>query len=283
MVNALMPIYYFQTAGLLRREAHFLTMVDALLETWARDFRSELNLGTYPVGVKLFENASDALAVPGAKVMRSTATCQMAALARHYRADGITVTTAQGMKCLWGLACLGLIRTPERLARGDLNLPFTKNEEAARSLQDSIFMFGNEERRYNAMLMAPLDLMPVQPDAIVAYMTPGQSLKVLLGYEYKEGRVLKGTTLTGQSTVCSAIARVMNGEEMVLDIPCVGDRTWGLVPDQELVVVISPKIFSEVLEGMKATDKFAAHPFRPSINWPVIFPPEMEPRPKELD
>jgi len=283
LANALVSIYYFQTAGLLRRESHFQTMRDALLETWARDFRSELNLGTYPIGVKLFENASDALAVPGAKLMRSTATCHMAALARHYRTDGITVTTAQGMKCLWGLACIGLIRTPERLARGDLNLPFTRNQEAARSLQDSIFMLGNGERRYNAMLMAPLDLMPVQPDVIVAYMTPGQSLKVLLGYEYKEGRVLKSTTLTGQSSVCSAIARVINGEEMVLDIPCVGDRRWGLVPDQELVVAFSPKIFGEVLEGMKMTDKFAAHPFRPNLNWPVIFPPEMEPRPKELD
>ena len=258
-------------------------MADALLETWTREFRSELNLGTYPIGVKLFERASEALAVPGAKVMRSTATCHMAALAHHYREDGITVTAAQGMKCLWGLACLGLIQTPERLARGDLNLAFTRDENAARKLQDNIFMLGNEGRRFNGMLMAPLDLMPVRPDVIVAYMTPGQSLKVLLGYEYREGKVLKGTTLTGQSTLCSAIARVMNGEDLVLDIPCVGDRTWGLVPDQELVVAISPNIFGEVLEGMKATDKFAAHPFRPFLNWSVIFPPEMEPRPKELD
>lgn len=258
-------------------------MADASLEAWARDFRAELNLGTYPVGVKLFEKASEALAVKGAKVMRSTATCQMAALARHYREDGITVTAAQGMKCLWGLACLGLIETPDRLARGDLNLPFTKDEHAARTLQGHIFMLGNDGRKYNGMLMAPLDLMPVEPDAIVAYLTPGQSLKVLLGYEYKEGRVLKGTTITGQSSVCSAIARVINGEDMVLDIPCVGDRTWGLVTDQELVVAISPKVFSEVLEGMKATDRFARHPFRPFLNWSVIFPPDMEPLPKELE
>lgn len=253
------------------------------MERWTSEFRSLLNLGTYPIGIKLFEKASEALAVPGVKVLRSTATCQMAALARHYREDGTTVTTAQGMKCLWGLACLGLIPTPERLARGDLNLPFTKDEKAARNLQDNIFMLGNYGRRFNALLVAPLDLMPVEPDAIVAYMTPGQSLKVLLGYEYREGRVLKGTTLTGQSTVCSAIARVIQGEDLVLDIPCVGDRTWGLVPDQELVVVISPKVFGEVLEGMKATDRFASHPFRPFLNWSVIFPPEMEPRSKELD
>lgn len=258
-------------------------MADALLEAWARDFRSELNLGTHPIGVKLFEKASEALAVPGAKALRSTATCHMAALARHYREDGITVTTAQGMRCLWGLACLGLIQTPERLTRGDLNLPFTRNEEAARTLQENIFMLGNAGRKYNGVLMAPLDLMPMRPDAIIAYMTPGQALKVLLGYEYKEGRVLKGTTLTGQSTVCSAIARIMNGEDLVLDIPCVGDRTWGLVPDQDLVVAISPDIFGEVLEGMMATDRFASHPFRPFLNWSVIFPPDMEPLPKELD
>lgn len=253
------------------------------MSRWTGEFRSLLNLGTYPIGVRLFEKASEAVSLPGVRVLRSTATCHMAAMARYYRNEGVTATTAQGMRCLWGLACLGLIETPERLAVGKLNLPFTKDEAAARRLQENIFMLGNEGRRYNGMVMAPLDLMPVRPDAIIAYVTPGQALKVLLGYEYKEGRVLKGTTLTGQSTVCSAIARIVEGEDLVLDIPCVGDRTWGLVPDNELVVVISPHILTDLLEGMRATDRFASHPFRPFLNWPVLFPPEMEPRPKELE
>jgi len=34
---------------------------------------------------------------------------------------------------------------------------------------------------------------------------------------------------------------------------------------------------------MRATDAFASHPFRPFLDWPVIFPPEMEPRPSELE
>jgi len=249
----------------------------------SREFRSLLNLGTYPVGVKLYKKASDAMAVSGVRLLTSTATCHMAALARHYREDGVCVSTTSGMKCLWGLACLGMIAAPERLTRGELNRPFTRDDEAAKTLQEGIFMLGNQGRRYNAVLTAPLDLMPVKPDAIVAYMTPGQSLKVLLGYEYREGKVLKDAVITGQSSVCSAIAKVIDGAEMVMDIPCVGDRTWGLVPDDQLVMVFSPSIFDEVLQGMRATDGFAAHPFRPFLNWPVLFPPDMEPRGKELD
>mgnify|MGYP001193042604 FL=1 len=263
--------------------AHSRGMVNPEMMERTEEFRTLLNLSTYPVGVKLFERASEALTVKGARVLRATAPCHMAALARYYRRDGVTVATAQGMRCLWGLACLGLIATPERLARGDLNLPFTRDEAAARALQANILMLGDKGHLFNALLVAPLDLMPVEPDAIVAYMTPGQALKVLLGFEHGEGRALKGTTLTGQCTVCSAIARVMRGEDLVIDIPCAGDRTWGLVPDQELVVVLSPGTFDDLLAGMRATDAFASHPFRPFLDWPVIFPPEMEPRPSELE
>jgi len=176
-----------------------------------------------------------------------------------------------------------MISTPERLAKGDLNRPFTRDDAAAKALQDNIFMLGNEGQRYSAMLIAPLDLMPMEPDVIVAYMTPGQSLKVLLGYEYAEGKVLRNAVITGQSSVCSAIAKVVAGEDLVMDIPCVGDRTWGLVPDDQLVMGFSPRIFDQLLKGMRATDSFSAHPFRPFLNWPVLFPPEMEPRGKELE
>jgi len=258
-------------------------MADAKWAKGAKEFRSLLNMGTYPVGIKLFKDASEALEAPGAVELRSTAACHMVALARNCRVDGISVCRPRSMKCLWGLACLGMISTPERLAEGELNMAFTKDEVAAKTLQDQIHMLGNTGKIYDALLAAPLDLVPGDPGAIVAYLTPGQVLKVLLGYEYKEGRVLKGSTIAGQSSVCSAIARVMSGEDLVLEIPCVGDRTWGLVPDQELVVVFSPSIFDELLEGMKATDLFAAHPFRPFLDWPVIFPPEMVPRDDELD
>lgn len=248
-----------------------------------KDFRSLLNLGSYPVGVKLFEKASDAAGVKGAQALRSTAVCHMLALARGYRESGVCTSNAPGMKCLWGLACLGMIRSPERLLRGELNRPFTRDDEAAKKLQDEIFMLGNEGARYGGVLTAPLDLMPLEPDVIVAYMTPGQALKVLLGYEYAEGKVIRNATIAGQSSVCTAIAKVIAGEDIVLDIPCVGDRTWGLVGDDQLVMAFSPRVFDKIIEGMKATDSFSTHPFRPFLNWPVLFPPSMEPRGKELE
>jgi uncharacterized protein (DUF169 family) len=249
----------------------------------AKEFRSLLNLGSYPVGVKLYEKASEAADIKCARPLRSTAVCHMLALSRHYREDGICTSSVQGMKCLWGLASLGMIGSPERLVKGELNRPFTKDDEAAKALQDSIFMLGNEGARYGGLLTAPLDLMPVVPDVIVVYMTPGQALKVLLGYEYAEGKVIRNATIAGQSSVCSAIAKVISGEDIVLDIPCVGDRTWGLVTDDQLVMAFSPHIFDRLIEGMRATDRFSSHPFKPFLSWPVLFPPSMEPRGKELE
>ena len=75
--------------------AHSRGMVNPEMMERTEEFRTLLNLSTYPVGVKLFERASEALTVKGARVLRATAPCHMAALARYYRRDGVTVATAQ--------------------------------------------------------------------------------------------------------------------------------------------------------------------------------------------
>ena len=240
-----------------------------------------LRMRTDPVGVRLLKGSE--LAVPSdVKPLSTTAVCQMIAISRYGRENGIVMTSVEGLKCLWASACLGMTRSPDRLVNGDLNRAFVKDEPAGKELQDKIFAIGNDSKIYGGIMTAPLDLFPGEPDVIVLYLTAGQALKVLLGLSYEKGEVVENP-ITGQAAVCQSIARAMTTDRMILEIPCFGDRTYGLVQDDELVIVIPASKVGQVLQGMKGTNAFAPYPFRPFLMWPALFPPEFEPTRAELE
>jgi uncharacterized protein (DUF169 family) len=240
-----------------------------------------LRMRTDPVGVKLLNNSE--LAIPSdVRSLETTAVCQMIAISRYGRENGIVRTSVDGLKCLWATTCLGMTRSPDRLIHGDLNRAFVKDEIAGKRLQDKIFAIGNDSRAHDGILTAPLDLFPGEPDVVVLYLTAGQALKVLLGLSYERGEVVENP-ITGQAAVCQSIARAMTTGRMILEIPCFGDRTYGLVQDDELVIVIPVSRVGQVLEGMKSTDGFALYPFRPFLVWPALFPTEYQPTRPELD
>ena len=250
-----------------------------------RKVRKELieviRMRTDPVGVRLLKGSELAI-LSNVRFLRATAVCQMIAISRYERENGIVMTSVEGLKCLWASACLGMIRSPDRLVQGDLNRAFVKDESAGKGLQDTIFAIGNDSKIYDGIVTAPLDLFPGEPDVIVLYLTAGQALKVLLGLSYEKGEVVENP-ITGQAAVCQSIARAMTTGRMILEIPCFGDRTYGLVQDDELVIVVPASKVKQILEGMKGTDAFAPYPFRPFLMWPALFPPEFEPTRSELD
>lgn len=250
-----------------------------------RKARSELievlRMRTDPVGVRLLKG-SELAGLSDVRSLERTAVCQMIAISRYGRENGTVIASVEGQKCLWASACLGMTRSPDRLARGDLNRAFVKDESAGKNLQDKIFAIGNDSKVYDGIMTAPLDLFPGTPDVVVLYLTAGQALKVLLGLSYEKGDVVQNT-ITGQAAVCQSIARAMTTGRMILEIPCFGDRTYGLVQDDELVIVIPASRVGQVLKGMKGTDAFAPYPFKPFLMWPALFPPEFEPTRAELD
>ncbi len=240
-----------------------------------------LRMRTDPVGVRLLKG-SERSVLSDVRSLETTAVCQMIAISRYGRENGIVMTSVEELKCLWASACLGMTRSPDRLVHGDLNRAFVKDETAGKGLQEKIFAIGNDSKIYSGIMTAPLDLFPGEPDAIVLYLTAGQALKVLLGLSFEEGEVVENP-ITGQAAVCQSIARAVTSGRMILEIPCFGDRTYGLVQDDELVIVIPASKMRQVLAGMKGTDAFAPYPFRPFLMWPALFPPEFEPTRAELD
>jgi uncharacterized protein (DUF169 family) len=219
---------------------------------------------------------------PDIKLLGRTGICQMVAMARHLRHQGMVGASAEGIKCLWADACLGLVHSPQRFRDGDLNLPFTNDVRAAKKLQETLFVIGNDAKPYSGVAVAPLDLATIEPDVIVLYATPGQTLKVLMGLAYHRGEV-PANHVSGQASLCQCIARTICTGKVCVDVSCVGDRRYGLVQDNEMLITIPVGKLEQVVHGMKASDPFASYPFSPYLGFNVLFPPDYEPTSSELD
>jgi uncharacterized protein (DUF169 family) len=243
--------------------------------------RKATNMSTYPVSISLMKDAASLLDLPGVTMVSNTALCHMIARARHHREDGVLGASALGIRCVWADAALGLIQTPQRLADGELNRDFVRNAAAGKKLQDSMYMLGGSGARYGSVVVSPLDLSPVEPNAIVLYVSPAQALRLIIAFAYDKGETVV-TEMTGQASVCCAIAKVVDKGQMVVDLPCIGDRAYGLAGENDIIVAFPPSMADQLVEGLKATERSASYPFKPFMRWPVIFPPEMEPRRPEL-
>jgi uncharacterized protein (DUF169 family) len=246
------------------------------------ELRDKVYLPAYPIGLKLLVKPRELLEYRDARLLTDTTPCHMAAVARYNRSDGIVGASSQGTKCLWGASCLGLVQTPARLSEGDLNLPYTQNVEAARHLHENMYMLGNTGKRFSGVVMAPLDMMPFDPDVIVMYMSPARALRLVIAFAYAKGEAVS-VRMTGQASLCSAIARAVDLNAVTVDMPCMGDRAYGLVQEFEVVVVFPGSRIDELMEGLRNTEGVASYPYKPFLRWSAIFPPSMEPRDVELD
>ncbi len=252
------------------------------LRSYTADIIKRLGPNAVPVGVKLVTAARELNEVPGVRILTSTVPCHMVSVARRERDEPVTGASAQATKCVWGAACLGLIRTPSRLSDGDLNLMFVKDEAAAKRLHQGMCMLGDEGSRYAGVIVGPLDRMPVPPDAVVIYLSPAQALRMIIAFAYAKGEAVE-CTMTGQASLCSTIARAVKHGKVTLDIPCIGDRSYGLVQEHELVMGFPANRLDELVKGLEATERVARYPYSPFTRWPVIMPPAFEPRFTELD
>lgn len=274
----------------VRREAwphnimNFAIVQEAMfpeLHSSAAEIIKRLGPTAVPVGVKLVAAARELNELPEVRTLTSTMPCHMVSMARRERGEPVTGASSQATKCVWGAACLGLIRTPKRLANGDLNLAFVKDEEAARELHRGMCMLG-DDRKYAGTVIGPLDRLPVLPDAVVIYLSPAQVLRLIIAFAHARGEAVN-CIMTGQASLCSAIARAVRDGSVTVDIPCMGDRTYGMVQEHELVMAFPANRIKELVDGLEATDKVAAYPYGPFTRWPAIMPPSFEPRAAELD
>jgi uncharacterized protein (DUF169 family) len=212
-----------------------------------------LRLKTTPIGMKLFERVEDMQAIP--KIRRPsaihTADQIVAQAARLGFTIGITREDLVGPQC--GVV-LGLSPRDEEWLSGKKMTGVwyaTVADASAHQHAMNAVPYG----KYKAMAVSPLASGRLDPpDVCLIYGTPGQMIIFINGLQWSGYKKFEWSVV-GESSCADSWGRALATGEPSLTIPCFGERRYGGVLDDEMLMALSPRDLPKAIAGMQALAK----------------------------
>jgi uncharacterized protein (DUF169 family) len=212
-----------------------------------------LRLKTTVIGMKLFERSDDMMAIP--KIRRPKAihtTDQIVSMASRLGwTVGVTAEDLAGSQCR---AVIGLCEQTEEWLSGKSYVGVWHEDAAsARARQEalSVVPYG----KYQAMAVSPLASGRLDPpDICLVYATPGQMIILINGLQYRNYKRFDWSVV-GETACADSWGRALKTGEPSLSLPCFAERRYGGVPDEEMLMALSPAHLRVAIEGMKALAK----------------------------
>ncbi|MGQ9468384.1 MAG: DUF169 domain-containing protein [Nitrososphaerales archaeon] len=234
----------------------------------SEDLNRYLHLTTYPIGMCLFEKASN---VPQVVKMQPQKVniCQLAGLARLY--NWAVGSIDKNMICALGAACLGMIDTPRRIMEGKINYGvYQKDLTAAKRMQDALTKLNRKQ--YEAIMFSSLERTPIDPEVVIVYGNPAQILRLVQAALYHEGGKFDSSSV-GDAGLCNTLARVLLTKRPAMDLPCYGERRFAGVQDHELLFVYPREFGERIIEGLEGTHKGGIrYPVPAQLDWSPKMP-----------
>jgi uncharacterized protein (DUF169 family) len=217
------------------------------------DLNGLLRLKTTVIGMKMFARVEDMLAIP--KIRRPTATHttdQIVSMASRLGwTVGITADDLVGAQCR---AVIGLAPQDENWLAGKNYVGvWHGTAEDARRRQEALDVvpFG----QYAALAVSPLAAGRLNPpDICLVYATPGQMIILINGLQYTGYKKFEWGVV-GETACADSWGRALKTGEPSLSLPCYAERRYGGVPDEELLMALSPAHRGKAITGMKALAK----------------------------
>jgi uncharacterized protein (DUF169 family) len=219
----------------------------------AADLNSLLRLKTTVIGMKMFARVEEMAATP--KIRRPTAihtTDQIVSMASRLGwTVGITAADLVGAQCR---AVIGLAPQDETWLAGQ---PYVGvwhgTAEDARKRQQALDVVAYGQ--YQALAVSPLTSGRLDPpDICLVYATPGQMIILINGLQYTGYRKFEWGVV-GETACADSWGRALKTGEPSLSLPCFAERRYGGVPDEELLMALSPSHLAKAIDGMKALAK----------------------------
>jgi uncharacterized protein (DUF169 family) len=217
------------------------------------DLNALLRLKTTVIGMKMFARVEDMLAIP--KVRRPTAihtTDQIVSMASRLGwTVGITADDLVGAQCR---AVIGLAPQDENWLAGEAYVGvWHGTAEDARKRQEALDVVAYGQ--YRALAVSPLASGRLDPpDICLVYATPGQMIILINGLQYTGYRKFEWGVV-GETACADSWGRALKTGEPSLSLPCFAERRYGGVPDEEMLMALSPGHLAKAVEGMKALAK----------------------------
>jgi uncharacterized protein (DUF169 family) len=213
------------------------------------DLNGLLRLKTTVTGIKMFTSVEDMAAIP--KIRRPSAvhtTDQIVSMASRLGwTVGITGQDLVGAQCR---AVVGLGPQDDTWLAGENYVGvWHGTPEDARKRQEALDVvpFG----RYQAMAVSPLASGRLDPpDICLVYATPGQMIILINGLQYTGYKKFEWGVV-GETACADSWGRALKTGEPSLSLPCFAERRYGGVPDEEMLMALSPSHLAKAIVGMK--------------------------------
>lgn len=215
----------------------------------AHEMERMLRLRTYPIAYKRLEKAEELEKIPGVvRLARGFTFCQLPTLAR--RGEGMTLGVTRddpiNPRCA---RIFGLAATTEEQLAGEItyftNTYFTTAEEARRQMASYPLIPPGE-----AIVVAPLASVGFTPDVILVYGTPAQMMVLMCALQVKDFERFQFFFI-GEGSCSDSLAQCYVTGKPALSIPCYGERSFGAVEDDELVLAVPPGMMDKAIDGLR--------------------------------
>jgi uncharacterized protein (DUF169 family) len=216
---------------------------------FANVLESNLRLRTRPIAYKRLEKATELDRIPGVvRLGRYFTFCQLPTMVR--RGQGMTVGVARGDQINPRCARIhGLAATTEAQLSQEVvyfkNTYFTTEEEARRQMASYPLIPPGE-----AIVLAPLASAGFEPDVILVYGTPAQMMVLLCALQVKDFERFQFFFI-GEGSCADSLAQCYVTGKPALSLPCYGERSFGAVEDDELLLAIPPGMREKTIDGLE--------------------------------
>jgi uncharacterized protein (DUF169 family) len=207
-----------------------------------------LRLGTSPIAYKRLEKVEELDKIPEVMRLNRRATfCQVPALVRRI---GLTVGLTRddfGDRCA---RIHGLAPSTEKQvaweANAFANAWFANVEEARKQMAVYPLVPPGE-----AVVLAPLASGKFYPDVILIYGNPAQMMLLMNGLQFKDYERFQFFFI-GEGSCADGLAQCYTSGKPALAIPCLGEREFGTVTEDELVIALPGGMMAKAVEGLHA-------------------------------
>jgi uncharacterized protein (DUF169 family) len=217
----------------------------------AQEMERLLRLKTTAVAYKRLEKMAELEKIPDVmRLNRKASFCQAPALARM---GGMTVALTRdnlGERCarICGLAATTKKEVSwEATAFG--NTWFANVEEARKQMAVYPLVPPGE-----AIVLAPLGSVKFAPDVILIYGNPAQMMLLMNGLQFKDYERFQFFFI-GEGSCADGLAQCYTTGKPALAIPCMGERAFGAVTEDEMLMALPPGMMAKAVEGLQALRK----------------------------
>ncbi len=220
----------------------------------SQDLEKLLRLKISPLGFKFFARLGD---IPkGFEMMDTVCTlCQVIGIARYHE-KAVATTKDAATACGMGGVSLGFYPTPEDVADGSRNAGvWAGTIEATRKIVEDRTCV--KTGQFEAVGIAPLKLMPVEPDVVQVWGSPVQMLSLVYAQIWDGGNPVELKT-NGHGASCNEALTIpyLTGEPR-LALADIGDRRFAYAADDEMIMGIPFSRLQKLVENLKASYKGA--------------------------